>query len=219
MFDNNRTNSLDVLPSLIAALCWGAMFPIAASALHHVDPFPLTAIRYGVAAIVFLGLLYAIEGRKALAPAAAGSSSSSSARSASPASTCSRYVGLEHTRPQDAALIVASQPLLMVLALWLIYKQAPARTTLAAMGVALLGVDARDLRGHSDAAQRRRGRPDDPDRRRRCWVVYTLGARRFPEFSPLRYTAISAGCGTLTILAATAVAVGRLRAAARRRTT
>ena len=66
MFDNNRTNSLDVLPSLIAALCWGAMFPIAASALHHVDPFPLTAIRYGVAAIVFLGLLYAIEGRKAI---------------------------------------------------------------------------------------------------------------------------------------------------------
>ena len=32
-------------------------------------------------------------------------------------------------------------------------------------------------------------------------VAYTLGARRFPDFSPLRYTALSATGGTLTILA------------------
>ena len=36
----------------------------------------------------------------------------------------------------------------MVLALWLMYKQAPARTTLAAMGVALLGVTLVITRGH-----------------------------------------------------------------------
>jgi drug/metabolite transporter (DMT)-like permease len=36
------------------------------------------------------------------------------------------------------------------------------------------------------------------------WMIYTLGARRFPEFSPLRYTALSAVGGTLTILAVTA---------------
>src|SRR3954464_12113284 len=67
MFDSHRTSSpLNSLPSLVAALSWGAMFPIAASALHRVDPFPLTAIRYGVAAVVFLGLLYAVEGRQAL---------------------------------------------------------------------------------------------------------------------------------------------------------
>ena len=30
------------------------MFPIAASAITHVDPFTLTAIRYGVAAVIFL---------------------------------------------------------------------------------------------------------------------------------------------------------------------
>ena len=89
MFDNNRTSSLDILPSLVAALSWGAMFPIAASALHHVDPFPLTAIRYGVAAIVFLGLLYAVEGRKAIDTQGRGRELFSSARSASPASTCS----------------------------------------------------------------------------------------------------------------------------------
>ena len=38
-----------------------------------------------------------------------------------------------------------------------------------------------------------------------CWIVYTLGARRFPDFSPLRYTALSATYGTLTIFAVTAI--------------
>ena len=38
------------------------------------------------------------------------------------------------------------------------------------------------------------------------FVAYTIGARRFTEFSPLRYTALSATGGTLTILAVTALA-------------
>jgi drug/metabolite transporter (DMT)-like permease len=36
------------------------------------------------------------------------------------------------------------------------------------------------------------------------WVFYTLGARRFAGFSPLRYTALTATGGTVTILLATA---------------
>jgi drug/metabolite transporter (DMT)-like permease len=45
------------LPSLVPAFGWGAMFPIADSAIKHVDPFHLTAIRYLVATIGFLALL------------------------------------------------------------------------------------------------------------------------------------------------------------------
>ena len=37
------------------------------------------------------------------------------------------------------------------------------------------------------------------------FVAYTTGARRFTGFSPLRYTALSATGGTITILAVTAV--------------
>ena len=107
MFDNNRTIA-DVLPSLIAALCWGAMFPIAASALHHVDPFPLTAIRYGVAAIVFLGLLHADRGPAALDTDGRGLELFVLGSLGFAGFNLLSYVGLEHTRPQDAALIVAS---------------------------------------------------------------------------------------------------------------
>src|SRR3954469_15850480 len=134
MFDSHRTSSpLNSLPSLVAALSWGAMFPIAASALRRVDPFPLTAIRYGVAAVVFLGLLYAVEGRQALRPEGRSLELFALGSIGLPAFTPLSCLGLEHTRAQDAALIVASQPLLMVLALWLAYRQVPARATVAAM--------------------------------------------------------------------------------------
>src|SRR5436190_1023529 len=126
MFDNHRTSSsLNVVPSLIAALSWGAMFPIAASALHHVDPFPLTALRYGVAAVVFVGLLYAVEGRQALRGDGRSLELFVLGSIGFAGFNLLSYLGLEHTRAQDAALIVAAQPLLMVLALWLAYRQVP----------------------------------------------------------------------------------------------
>jgi len=34
-----------------------------------------------------------------------------------------------------------------------------------------------------------------------AWVTYTMGARRFPGFSPLRYTTLTALGGTLSIVA------------------
>src|SRR4051794_24911416 len=148
MFDSHRTSPLNSLPSLVAALPWGAMFPIAASALHRVDPFPLTAIRYGVAAVVFLGLLYAVEGRQALRPEGRSLELFALGSIGFAGFNLLSYLGLEHTRAQDAALIVASQPLLMVLALWLAYRQVPARATVAAMAAALLGVALVISRGH-----------------------------------------------------------------------
>jgi drug/metabolite transporter (DMT)-like permease len=206
MFDNHRTSApLNSLPSLVAALSWGAMFPIAASALHRVDPFPLTAIRYGIAVVVFVALLYAVEGRGALRAEGRGVELFVLGSIGFAGFNLLSYLGLEHTRPQDAALIVAAQPLLMVLAMWLAYKQVPARATLAAMGLALLGVALVISRGH--LANIVHGSSGDLLILIGAagWVVYTLGARRFPGFSPLRYTALTALGGTFTIFLATAV--------------
>src|SRR5690349_21908871 len=98
MFENRRT--FLALPSLTAALAWGAMFPIAASAVTRIDPFTLTAIRYGVAALVFLALLKIIGGNlrtnrhKELF--VLGSIGFAGFNLLS-------YAGLEHTEPQNAA--------------------------------------------------------------------------------------------------------------------
>ena len=56
------------LLALIAVLSWGAMFPIAAHAIPTVEPLHLTALRYGLASVVFVALLWRIEGRRSLRP-------------------------------------------------------------------------------------------------------------------------------------------------------
>ena len=204
MFDDNRTSPLDSFPSLLAALCWGAMFPIAASAMHHVDPFPLTAIRYGVAVPVWIVLLVALEGRRALRTDGRTLELFVLGSLGFAGFNLLSYLGLQHTRPQDAALIVAAQPLLTVLVLWLTAKQSPARATLVAMAVALAGVVLVISRGHVSNVAHGSGGDVLILVGAVGWVFYTLGARRFAGFSPLRYTTLTAAGGTLTIFAATA---------------
>jgi drug/metabolite transporter (DMT)-like permease len=168
------------------------MFPIAAAAITRIDPYTLTAIRYGVAAIVFLALLKAIEGhlrtdrhRELFVLGSVGFAGFN----------LLSYAGLEHTEPQNAALIVALQPLVTAVGLWLTTRQIPTRHTFAAMALALLGVFLVITKGHPGAIV-------DGDGAFGellvligciCWIAYTLGARRFPDYSPLRYTALTSG--------------------------
>src|SRR4051812_8933092 len=203
MFENRRTFA--ALPSLTAALAWGAMFPIAASALKDIDPYTLTAIRYGIAALIFLAMLKLLEGKldaggrhKELFILGSVGFAGFNLLS---------YAGLEHTEPQNAALIVALQPLVTAVGLWLTTRQVPPKTTFVAMAVALFGVTLVITKGKPGSLLHGEGHGGELMVLVGCigWIVYTLGARRFPDFTPLRYTAISCAYGTLTIIAITAI--------------
>jgi drug/metabolite transporter (DMT)-like permease len=200
MFEDRRTS--DVLPSLTAAVAWGAMFPVAATAIHHVDAFHLTEVRYLVATGIFLGLLALIEGGRALLPQGRALELFILGTLGFAGFNLLTYLALEHVRPQDASLIVATAPLLTAFAVWLTTRVKPTRTTFGAMLVALFGVmlvithgDPSQLGGSAGDLLVLGGVAS--------FVAYTTGARRFGDFSPLRYTALSAVGGTLTILAVT----------------
>src|SRR6266446_4139772 len=51
---------------LLAATAWGGLFPVAMVTVPVLDPFHMTAIRYGITAIIFVGLLALAEGPRAL---------------------------------------------------------------------------------------------------------------------------------------------------------
>ena len=51
---------------LLSILCWSPMFSIAKRALPVVDAFALGSLRYFFGSILFVALLWAIEGRQAL---------------------------------------------------------------------------------------------------------------------------------------------------------
>ena len=196
-------------PSLTAALAWGAMFPIVGPALERIDAFHLTTVRYLAASAVFLALLAAIEGGRSLRTEGRTLELWALGTLGFAGFNLLTYVALGHIRPQDAALIVATAPVITVLVLWALGSGRPRGAQLLLTALAFAGVTVVISRG-------------DPSRlfgSNALWQLLVLGgvlgwtgytiaaARRFPSFSPLRYTALTAALGTVSLVAITAIAV------------
>jgi drug/metabolite transporter (DMT)-like permease len=202
-----RTSS-KFLPSLVPAFGWGAMFPIADSAIDRVDPFHLTAIRYILAAFGFLALLWAFEGARALRLDGRGFELWAYGSAGIAGFNLFAFAGLEHTTPEHAALIVATSPMITLLASATLARTAPSKTTFGFVLLALAGVML--VIGHGDPVAVVNGGVNGGDLLvllgTASFVVYTFGARRFSGYSSLRYTALSATGGTITVLAVTEIA-------------
>jgi drug/metabolite transporter (DMT)-like permease len=184
------------------------MFPIADSAIKRVDPFHLTAIRYILASFGFLALLWAFEGVRALRLEGRGIELFLFGSAGIAGFNLFAFAGLEHTTPEHAALIVATSPLMTLLASSALARKAPSKVTLGFVLLALVGVLL--VIGHGDPAAVFNGGVNGGDLLvligTALFVVYTLGARRFTNYSALRYTALSATGGTITVLVVTEIA-------------
>ncbi|OLB64709.1 MAG: hypothetical protein AUI10_09950 [Actinobacteria bacterium 13_2_20CM_2_72_6] len=191
---------------LIAVTAWGLMFSVMARALRHVDPFNLTSVRYGLGVLIFIGILLAREGMAALRPGRRTVELVLLGVVGFAGFNLFTNLALERTQPQNAALVVALAPLLTVLVRWVRDGARPRPVTLLLIGAALAGVllviskgrltgfgafGAGDLLMFGAVTG---------------WAIYTDGAGRFPEISPLRYATLTAITGTSTILVLTAIA-------------
>jgi drug/metabolite transporter (DMT)-like permease len=204
----NRRSTLGAGFATFTGIVWGGQFVVGKSALAHVDAFWLTSVRYAAAAAVLVAVLAIVEGPASLRPrsrlllqlAALGTLGFAGFNLLA-------YTGLEHARPQSASLIVALSPLLTALLLWIRDRVRPSRITFASLVVALVGVALVISRGH----------PTTLWSGSLGWgdvlvlggvlsfIVYTLGAARHRDLSPLRYTALTAALGWPAIVGATLV--------------
>ncbi|MDX6455444.1 MAG: hypothetical protein QOD48_1551 [Gaiellaceae bacterium] len=205
-----RTTALGAIFATTTALAWGGQFVVGKSALGTLNAFPLTTIRYAAAALLWLIVLAAVEGRTALRLDGHGRRLFWLGSLGFAGFNLLAYTGLAHARPQSASLIVALGPLLTALVLWRRTRLRPSRTTLALLGVALAGVALVISGGHpSSIVNGSIGWGDGLVLGGVfSFVLYGLGAAEFPELSPLRYTALTASLGWITVAAATAVALG-----------
>src|SRR5581483_2856615 len=118
------------------------------------------------------------------------------------------YTGLGHAPAQSAAFVGALGPLLTAIVLWLRTRVRPSRALVVSLAVALVGV-ALVIGGGNPAAILTSGAG---------WgdglvlvgvlafTLYMLGAASLAGFSPLRYTALTAALGWVSIALATAAA-------------
>ena len=173
----------------------------------HVDAFHLTAIRYAFATIGFLALLWYFEGRRAMRLEGRGLELFLFGSAGIAGFNLLAFAGLAHTTPEHAALIVATSPLITLLASAALARKAPSRITFLFVILALVGVLM--VIGHGDPAAIFSGGINSGDvfvfLGTVSFVVYTLGARRFTDYSSLRYTALTASLGTITVLTVTEI--------------
>ena len=205
----SRNATLGVLFATTTALVWGGQFVVGKSALQPIDAFPLSTVRYALAAALWLLVLVALEGRGSLRLDGRGWRLFWLGTLGFAGFNLFAYTGLAHARPETASLIVALGPLLTALVLWHRTKVRPARATFVLLGVALLGVALVVSAGH----------PSSILHGALGWgevlvlagvlsfILYSLGAAEFASYSPLRYTALTASLGWLTIAGATLVAI------------
>ena len=206
---STRTTTLGVLFATTTAVVWGGQFVVGKSALESIDAFPLTTVRYAFAAALWLIVLVVLEGPRSLRLDGRGWRLFWLGSLGFAGFNLFAYTGLAHARAESASLIVALGPLLTALVLWQRTRVRPSRATFALLGVALLGVALVVSQGH----------PARIFEGAIGWgeglvlagvfsfVLYSLGAAEFPQLSPLRYTALTASLGWLTMAAATALAV------------
>lgn len=133
---------------LLTVLGWGASFPVAKAILPAVNAFYLSAERYALASLLFAVILVAIEGNGALRFEGKFTRAFLLGSTGFAGFGLLAFLGLSHTRPQNAALFVATMPLLTALVLWVRRGQRPTAATIGFMMVALAGVGLVITRGN-----------------------------------------------------------------------
>ena len=190
----------------MSILCWVPLFPVAKRVLPVVDAFALGTVRYAIGVLLLLALLAATEGRQALryegrlgAAAAVGLVGITGVNGVV-------WDGLTFTRPEHAAIIMATQSPLIALTLWLTRGIRPSAFTLACIAAAFGGVllvvtqgdPAGVLRGAVPGGSLKGDLPVFGGAL--SWIAYTLAAARFPRWTPLRWTALTCVPGAVGLL-------------------
>src|SRR5574340_1332550 len=109
----------------VVVLIWGTFLPVSKIVLAVVDPYYLTALRYGVAALVFCVLLARTEGRAALATGGKTGALFLFGSAGFATFSILAYEGLRLTRPEHGAMILALSPVFIALYQWLASRRRP----------------------------------------------------------------------------------------------
>ncbi|MBM0206265.1 DMT family transporter [Micromonospora sp. NPDC051227] len=185
---------------LVAVLGWGVMFPILASALDRVDPLNLTTARYLLAAVVLVAILLLREGAGALRHGGRALEVVVLGVVGFAGFNLLTNLALEHAAPQQISLFVATTPVITQLVRWARDGVRPKPLLLALSLVALLGVGLVITRGSLAGLGQFGLGGLMMIGAVLGWGIYTHGASRFGEWSPLRFTTLTALSGTAAML-------------------
>lgn len=123
----------------LMVLLWGASWPVTKLALGTVPPLWLATFRFGSAAVCLFAFV-AMRGQLRLPPRADWPIVASIGLLQMTAFTGLGMVAMTHVDTGRAVLLAYTTPLWGVLASWLLFRNAPTRLQLLALGVGVVGI-------------------------------------------------------------------------------
>ncbi|ALC89338.1 transporter [Bacillus sp. FJAT-18017] len=195
---------LGAILCFIAAVSWGAMFPVAHAAFKHIDPFYFTIIRYGAVTIILVALLLWKEGRKAFQFEGKGLYLWFFGTMAFTVYNLLIFWGedlLGESGVMVASIMESLMPMISIVIVWMIFKDRPHLFTLICVLVSFIGAMLVITKGDLKAFI---GATDHfiPSMLILIavvgWVIYTMGGNEFKGWSALRYSTLSCLLGTIT---------------------
>lgn len=205
----NRGFFVGLLAAATAVALWGIQLPIAKDAFATLDLYHMTSIRYAVPALLMLPVLCLLEGRRALSYRGALGPAVVLGVIGMCGSPVLVFIGMGMSRAEHAAVIVALQPSIAAIALWLLRGLRPAGFTIGCIAVAFAGVVLVVTKGTVGFMESPRQLAGDGLvlLGACCWVVYTMGTSRLAGWSIWRITVLTMIPGTLATVLLTEVLV------------
>ncbi len=188
----------------IAAVSWGAMFPVAHAAFSYIDPFYFTIIRYGAVTIILVVLLLWKEGKKAFRFEGRGLSLWFFGTMAFTVYNLLIFWGeniMGESGVMVASIMESLMPMISILIAWMIFRKRPHTFTSISVLVSLVGAMLVISKGDIQAFL---GATNDIIPTILIliavigWVIYTMGGSKFDGWSALRYSTLSCLLGTGT---------------------
>ena len=189
------------------------MLPVAKRTLPVLDAFALATWRYTVGTVLFLLLLAAFEGPRALRYGGRLLPATVFGVIGFVGFNLLVWLGLGYSRPEHAAVILALQTPFTALAVWVMRGQRPRSFTLGCVAAAIAGVLVVVTKGDPAQAIAELGRGGAlfgdmlVFLGALAWVVYTLAAGHFAGWSALRLTALTSVPGAIGIALANYLAI------------
>ena len=193
----------------ISILSWGALFSVAKRTLPVLDAFFLGSLRYALGVLLFIAILWMSEGRGALRYGGRFLPAAVFGLVGFCGFNILMWWGLSFTRPEHASIIMALQPPMTALAVWLTRGLRPAPFTIGCVAVAIAGVLLVVTRG--ELADVFEGASLYGDflvfLGAVSWVIYTMAGAQFSGWSPLRMTVLTCIPGTVGLVAINAFTI------------
>lgn len=193
----------------IAAVSWGAMFPVAHEAFYQIHPFYFTIIRYGSVTLLLIPILLWKEGKKAFCLEGKGLALWFYGTMAFTVYNLFIFWGedmLGEPGVMVASINEALMPMISIVIAWIFERKRPKRFTFLCVIISFIGAMCVITKGDVQTFLNGTGHFIPTILIFSAvvgWVVYTMGANKFNDWSPLRYSTLSCLLGTSTSIVIT----------------